>query len=59
MSSQSPDRREFLKAGAAPAFTTSILTGRVRGANDRIAAGYIGLGKMGATPPSSWALGEF
>ena len=47
MSSQSPDRREFLKTGAAAAFTTSIFTGRVRGANDRIAAAYIGLGKMG------------
>ncbi|HZU26705.1 MAG TPA: Gfo/Idh/MocA family oxidoreductase [Bryobacteraceae bacterium] len=40
------NRRDVLKAGAA-AFTTAIFTGRVRGANDRIALGYIGMGKMG------------
>jgi predicted dehydrogenase len=40
------DRREFLKAAGA-AFTTSIFTGNVRGANDRIRVGFIGTGRMG------------
>ncbi len=40
------DRRDFLQAGAA-ALTTSIFTGALRGANDKINAGFIGMGKMG------------
>ena len=40
-------RRDLL-SGAAAAFTTSLFTGRVRGANDRIAIGFIGLGAMGS-----------
>ena len=40
-------RRDLL-SGAAAAFTTSLFTGRVRGANDRIAVGFIGLGAMGS-----------
>ena len=40
------DRREFLKTAGA-AFTTSIFTGNVRGANDRIRVGFIGTGRMG------------
>ena len=40
------DRREFLKAAGA-AFTTSIFTGNVRGANDRIRVAFIGTGRMG------------
>jgi predicted dehydrogenase len=42
-----PDRREFLKSTAAAALTTSLFTGPVRGANDKIAAAFIGMGKMG------------
>jgi predicted dehydrogenase len=42
-----PDRREFLKSAGAAAFTTQIFTGEVRGANDKIAAAFIGMGKMG------------
>ena len=38
-------RRNLLKATAA--FTTSLFTGKVKGANDRTAIGYIGIGKMG------------
>src|SRR5690554_2229972 len=39
------ERREIIKGtGAAP--TTSIFTGRVKGANDRIAIRHIGLGAM-------------
>ena len=41
------DRREFLKAAGAAALTTSLFTGKVRGANDKIAAAFIGMGKMG------------
>jgi predicted dehydrogenase len=40
-------RREVL-ASAATVFTTSLFTGNVKGANDRIAVGYIGLGAMGS-----------
>jgi predicted dehydrogenase len=42
------NRRGFLKhtAGAA-ALTTSIFTGNVKGANDKISIGFIGLGRMG------------
>jgi len=41
-----PDRRDFLKFATA-ALTTSIFTGQIRGANDRVAAAFIGMGKMG------------
>jgi predicted dehydrogenase len=41
------DRRDFLKNTAAAAFTTAVFTGRLRGANDRISLGFIGMGKMG------------
>ena len=41
------DRRDFLKGAGAAALTTSIFTGNVQGANDRIAAAFIGMGKMG------------
>lgn len=40
-------RRQFLKAAGA-AFTTSIFTGSIRGANDRIRGGFIGTGVMGS-----------
>jgi predicted dehydrogenase len=40
-------RREVL-AAAGTAFTTSLFTGRVKGANDRVAVGFIGLGAMGS-----------
>ena len=40
--------RRSLLAGASAAFTTSLFTGRVRGANDRVAVGFIGLGAMGS-----------
>src|SRR5690349_15268115 len=46
-SKSSIGRRDVLTAAAA-AFTTSLFTGNVKGANDRIAVGYIGLGAMGS-----------
>src|SRR6202163_4158457 len=41
-----PDRRDFLKSAGA-ALTTSLFTGSLRGANDKINAAFIGMGKMG------------
>jgi len=46
MSTGESGRREFLKTAGA-AFTTSIFTGKVRGANDRLAIAHIGMGRMG------------
>jgi predicted dehydrogenase len=40
-------RRDVLASSTA-AFTTSLFTGRVKGANDRVAVGFIGLGAMGS-----------
>ena len=42
------ERRGLLK-GAGAALTASLFTGRVRGANDRITTGHIGIGAMGTT----------
>jgi hypothetical protein len=39
-------RRTLLKAASA-AFTTALFTGQVKGANDRVAAAFIGMGRMG------------
>lgn len=43
----SESRRKILKAGTA-ALTTSLFTGNIRGANDRVTVGFIGLGAMGS-----------
>jgi predicted dehydrogenase len=40
-------RREVLKTAGA-AFATSFFTGKVKGANDRVAVGFIGVGAMGS-----------
>jgi predicted dehydrogenase len=42
------DRRDVLK-GAVAAFTTALFTGRVKGANDRVTIGHIGVGAMGSS----------
>src|SRR5258708_38777587 len=47
MNPNTPTRRNVL-ASATAAFTTSLFTGRVKGANDRVAVGFIGLGAMGS-----------
>jgi len=44
---ESSPRREFIKAGAA-ALTTSIFTGRLHAANDRVNVAFIGVGTMGS-----------
>jgi predicted dehydrogenase len=41
------DRRRFLKTGAAVAASAGFFSGRVLGANDRVNAAFIGMGKMG------------
>ena len=41
------DRRDFFKAAGATALTASLFTGKVRGANDKVNAAFIGMGKMG------------
>lgn len=41
-------RRTILK-GAGAALTTSLFTGKVRGANDKISIGFIGIGAMGSS----------
>jgi predicted dehydrogenase len=43
------NRRDFLKTSAAVALTSQIFTGNVKGANDRVSAAFIGMGKMGRT----------
>lgn len=42
------ERRDFLKKAAAAAWTTNLFTGAVRGANDRLAGAFIGVGVMGS-----------
>jgi predicted dehydrogenase len=46
MNQPTPARRQFVQS-AAGALTTSIFTGNIRGANDRISAGFIGVGTRG------------
>src|SRR5262249_10994816 len=42
------ERRHFLKTASA-ALTTQIFTGAVKGANDRVSAAFIGMGRMGTS----------
>jgi predicted dehydrogenase len=44
--SQQNSRRDFLATGAA-ALTTNIFTSRLKGANDKVSAAFIGMGRMG------------
>ena len=48
MDSKSAIPRRDVLAAAATALTTSLFTGNIKGANDRIAVGFIGLGAMGS-----------
>ncbi len=48
---KTPSRRDFAKTAAtsgAALFTTALFPGNVRGANDRITGGFIGVGMMGS-----------
>jgi predicted dehydrogenase len=40
-------RRSFLKSASAAALTTSIFTGNLKGANGKVRAAFIGMGRMG------------
>jgi predicted dehydrogenase len=40
--------RRTALASAGAAFTTSLFTGRIKGANDRVTIGFIGIGAMGS-----------
>ena len=43
----SPNRRGFLKAAGVTAISAGIFPSAVRGANDRVAIGFVGMGTMG------------
>src|SRR5262249_11910479 len=47
MAHQPPGRRNFLRAGGA-ALTTSLFTGNIRGANDRVNLAFLGMGRQGS-----------
>jgi len=49
MDSQNLIPRRTVLTTAAAALTTSLFTGRLKGANDRLAVGFIGLGAMGSS----------
>ena len=48
MAQASTGRRDFLKAAGAAALTSSIFTGNLKGANDKVNIGFIGVGQMGS-----------
>jgi predicted dehydrogenase len=48
MPDDSTGRRGFLRTAGAAAFTASLFTGNLRGANDRVRVGFIGAGRMGS-----------
>jgi predicted dehydrogenase len=41
------NRRGFLKSAGTAAFTTSLFTGDIRGANDKVNIAFVGMGRMG------------
>ena len=48
MAAPHADRRGFLQAAAGAALTSSLFTGSLRGANDRVSLAFIGSGRMGS-----------
>ncbi len=48
MAQEPTDRRNFIKTAGAAALTTSLFTGKLRGANDKVNIAFIGLGRMGS-----------
>jgi predicted dehydrogenase len=49
MPTESSVRREFLKTAGGAALTTSLFTGNLRGANDKLNIAFIGTGRMGSS----------
>ena len=47
MTTESADRREFLKAAGGAAITSSLFTGKLKGANDKFNIAFVGVGRMG------------
>ena len=47
MNHEDSPRRDFLKTAGATALTANLFTGQVKGANDRVSAAFIGMGRMG------------
>jgi predicted dehydrogenase len=47
MSNSNTNRRDFLRAAGAAGLTTNLFTGNLRGANDKVAVAFIGMGQMG------------
>jgi predicted dehydrogenase len=41
-------RRDFIKAAGAAGLTSNLFTGRLRGANNRITVGFVGIGMQGS-----------
>jgi predicted homoserine dehydrogenase-like protein len=48
MAQDSTRRRDFLKAAGCAALTTSLFTGDIKGANDKVNVAFIGVGRMGS-----------
>src|ERR1700690_1182606 len=48
MPQASSGRREFIKAAGEAALTSQIFTGNLKGANDKVNIGFIGVGQMGS-----------
>ena len=47
MSTSNTNRRDFLRAAGAAGLTTNLFTGNLKGANDKVAVAFIGMGTMG------------
>ncbi|MGA2155761.1 MAG: Gfo/Idh/MocA family oxidoreductase [Bryobacteraceae bacterium] len=47
MTTESADRRAFLKTAGGAALTASLFTGNLKGANDKVNIAFIGVGRMG------------
>jgi predicted dehydrogenase len=48
MATDLTDRRVFLKTAGGAALTSSLFSGKLRGANDKVAVAFIGVGRMGS-----------
>ena len=48
MAQDSTRRRDFLKAAGGAALTSSLFTGNIQGANDKVNVAFVGVGRMGS-----------